>query len=173
MFGTQWEGGITMRIAISSTGPSLDSAVDPRFGRCQFFLIVDLANMGFEAVPNASNTLEGGAGIQAAKAVIESGAETILTGYIGPNAERVISSAGLDVITAVSGTVSEVAQQYKEGKMKPIGERGIGIHKDPGRTQSFSQTAGPFQASAPRVGLGRGMGGGGGRGRGRGGQGRG
>ncbi|MBW1859685.1 MAG: NifB/NifX family molybdenum-iron cluster-binding protein [Deltaproteobacteria bacterium] len=162
-----------MRIAISSTGPSLDSAVDPRFGRCQFFVIVNLDNMDFEAVPNASNTLEGGAGIQAAKVMVDRGAEIILTGYIGPNAEQVLSTAGLNAITGVSGTVREVAQRYREGKLKPVGEGGVRIDKDPGRTQSFSQTTGPFQASAPRVGLGRGMGGGRGRGRGGGGQGRG
>jgi predicted Fe-Mo cluster-binding NifX family protein len=162
-----------MRIAISSAGPSLDSTVDPRFGRCQFFLIVDLANMDFEAVPNASNTLEGGAGIQAAKVVVERGAEIILTGYIGPNAQQVLSTAGLNTITGVSGTVREVAKQYREGKLKPVGERGVGIDKDPGRTQSFSQMERSFQASAPHVGLGRGRGGGRGFGKGRGSLGRG
>jgi hypothetical protein len=67
------EGGTPMKIAISSTGPSVDSTVDPRFGRCQFFLIVELDNMSFEAVPNVTNTLEGGAGIQAAKLVVDRG----------------------------------------------------------------------------------------------------
>ena len=30
-----------MKIAISSTGQTLDSTVDARFGRCPYFLIVD------------------------------------------------------------------------------------------------------------------------------------
>jgi len=162
-----------MRIAISSTGPSLESEVDPRFGRCQFFVIVNLNNMDFEAVPNASNTLEGGAGIQAAKAIIERGAETILTGYIGPNAEQVLSTAGLNIITGVSGTVGNVVEQYKEGKLKPVGQGDVRIHKDSDRTQSFSQTERRFQYSAPHVGLGRGRGRGRGFGKGRGSLGRG
>ena len=39
-----------MKIAISSTGPDLDAQVDPRFGRCEYFLIVELDDMSFEAL---------------------------------------------------------------------------------------------------------------------------
>ncbi len=42
-----------MRIVISATGPSLDAEVDPRFGRCQYFVIVDPQTMGFESLENA------------------------------------------------------------------------------------------------------------------------
>jgi predicted Fe-Mo cluster-binding NifX family protein len=36
-----------MKIAVSSTGQTLESAVEARFGRCPYFLIVDPATMEF------------------------------------------------------------------------------------------------------------------------------
>ena len=50
-----------MKIAITSTGKDLDSQVDPRFGRCAYFLIVNIDDMSFEAIDNASMSLGGGA----------------------------------------------------------------------------------------------------------------
>ncbi len=56
-----------MKIAITSTGPTLDDPVDPRFGRCAYFVIVKTNDMSFEAFDNESIALGGGAGIQAAQ----------------------------------------------------------------------------------------------------------
>ena len=55
-----------MKIAVSATAPELDAGVDPRFGRCQYFLIVDPQNMEFEAVDNSNAMASGGAGISTA-----------------------------------------------------------------------------------------------------------
>ena len=41
-----------MKIAVSSSGKDLDSQVDPRFGRCAYFVIVETENMSFEAFDN-------------------------------------------------------------------------------------------------------------------------
>jgi predicted Fe-Mo cluster-binding NifX family protein len=112
-----FKGDKQMKVAISSSGPSLDSRVDPRFGRCQFLLIVELDDMSFNAVPNGVNTLEGGSGIQAAKSVVDVGAQVLLTGYIGPNAERVLSSAGLKTVSGVSGTVCEAVRRFKKNSL--------------------------------------------------------
>ena len=62
-----------MRIAISATGPDLDDQVDPRFGRCQYFVIVDPDSMQFESVENSSAMASGGAGISAAQMIIGKG----------------------------------------------------------------------------------------------------
>ncbi|MCJ7594880.1 MAG: dinitrogenase iron-molybdenum cofactor biosynthesis protein, partial [Desulfobacterales bacterium] len=41
-----------MKIAVSSTGNHLDSPIDPRFGRCAYFVIIETDDMGFEAFEN-------------------------------------------------------------------------------------------------------------------------
>ena len=56
-----------MKIAISSAGKTLDSALDPRFGRCAWFLVINPADMSYEAFDNQSAAQSGGAGIQTAQ----------------------------------------------------------------------------------------------------------
>ena len=52
-----------MKVAVSATGENLDAQIDPRFGRCQYFVIVDMDSMEYEAILNASAMATGGAGI--------------------------------------------------------------------------------------------------------------
>jgi predicted Fe-Mo cluster-binding NifX family protein len=105
-----------MKIAISSSGTDQSSQVDPRFGRCQYFIIADTDDGKTEAIPNAAQSAGGGAGIQAAQTVADQGAETVLTGNVGPNAHRALQAAKITVITGVSGTVSDALKAFQEGK---------------------------------------------------------
>jgi predicted Fe-Mo cluster-binding NifX family protein len=154
-----------MKVAVSSTGKDLDSPIDPRFGRCAYFVLVDTEGMGFEALENEAMGLSGGAGIQAAQLVASRGAKTVITGHCGPNAVRTLNAAGLHVIVDQSGTVREAVEDYKAGKLKNTTEPNVSDH--------FGMGGG----GRGRGGGGRGMGGGGrgmgGGGRGMGGCGRG
>ena len=109
-----------MKIAISATSDSLDAQIDPRFGRCEYFVIVDIETMKFEALPNKSRSAMSGAGIQAAQAIANRGVQAVLTGNVGPNAFQVLSSAGIDVTTGVSGTVREAVEKFKGGQLQKI-----------------------------------------------------
>lgn len=106
-----------MKIAITSTGETLDSQVDQRFGRAQFFIIVDTETMGFSAIANENAAVGGGAGISSAKVVIDAGAQIVLTGNCGPNAERTLTAAGVGLCTGVTGPVSEAVELFKNGKI--------------------------------------------------------
>jgi len=75
-----------MKIAISATGTTLDAEVDPRFGRCQGFIIADTETDEYEAIDNASAMAAGGAGISTAQMIAGKGVEAVLTGNCGPNA---------------------------------------------------------------------------------------
>ena len=105
-----------MKIAISSSGTDQSAQVDPRFGRCQYFIIVDTDSGKTEAIPNAAQSAGGGAGIQAAQTIADQGAETVLTGNVGPNAHRALQAANISVATGVSGTVSDAVKAFQEGK---------------------------------------------------------
>ncbi len=83
-----------MRIAISSTGPDLDAQVDPRFGRCQCFVVVDPATEELEVLDNEAAMMSGGAGIQAAQMVANSGVDAVITGNLGPNAADTLEATG-------------------------------------------------------------------------------
>lgn len=106
-----------MKIAVTSTGDTLDSQVDPRFGRAACFIIVDTETMQYEAITNDNVQAAGGAGINSAQNVAQSGAEAVLTGNCGPNAERTLKAANVKLYTGVSGTVQQVVEDFKAGKL--------------------------------------------------------
>ncbi len=106
-----------MKIAITSSGETLDSQVDPRFGRAVFFLIGDSEIMDFSVIENKNINASGGAGINSAKVVIDAGAEAVLTGNCGPNAERTLQSGGVKLYTGAKGTVAEAIELFKSGKL--------------------------------------------------------
>ena len=108
-----------MKICITSQGENLDSQVDPRFGRCQYFIIIDTETLGFEAIQNPNMDSMGGVGVQSGQLIANKSVKTVLTGSVGPNAFQALQAAGLDVITGVSGTIKEVIEKYNRGELKP------------------------------------------------------
>jgi predicted Fe-Mo cluster-binding NifX family protein len=117
-----------MKIGITSTGKELHAQVDPRFGRCRYFLIVDTNTMEFDSISNQSAIASGGAGIQAAQMIANSGIEILITGNIGPNAFKTLSAAGVKVFTGLKGTVREAIDRYKKGELKETTTPSVGSH---------------------------------------------
>ena len=149
-----------MKIAITASNPDLSSPVDPRFGRCPYFIIVDPDTLEFEANENTNLTASSGAGIQAAQFVANKGVKALLTGSCGPNAFQTLQAAGVEVIVGVSGTVQEAATLYKEGTLKSTPQANVPSH--------FGMGAGTGSGMGGGMGMGRGMGQGQGMGMGRG-----
>ncbi|MDD5131656.1 MAG: NifB/NifX family molybdenum-iron cluster-binding protein [bacterium] len=107
-----------MKLCITSEGKDLASKVDPRFGRCQYFIIVDTDTLEFEAVGNPNLEAMGGAGIQSAQLVASKQAKAVVTGNAGPNAFQTLTAAGIKVFTGASGTIKETIERYKKGEYK-------------------------------------------------------
>jgi len=106
-----------MKIAVSSQGGSLSAQVAPNFGRCPVFLIIDSETMKFEFFTNPAEGMMGGAGPEAARQIHQHGAEVVLTGVVGPNAEKAIQTYGMKLVQRASGTVKEAIDKYlKEPK---------------------------------------------------------
>ncbi|MGQ9616689.1 MAG: NifB/NifX family molybdenum-iron cluster-binding protein [Spirochaetota bacterium] len=121
-----------MKIAVTSTGPDLEAEVDPRFGRCQYFIILDPETLVFEAVENTSALSGGGAGIASGQAIAGKGVKAVLTGNCGPNAFQVLSSAGVQVISGVSGKVRDAVEMYRSGKYQETSRPTVGAHSGMG-----------------------------------------
>jgi predicted Fe-Mo cluster-binding NifX family protein len=107
-----------MKICISSLGNNIESEVDPRFGRCQYFIIYDTDKDSSESVKNENVMTRGGAGIQSAQLIAEKEAEVVLTGNVGPNAHQTLEAAGIKVITGVVGKIKEVIEKFKKGEYR-------------------------------------------------------
>ena len=168
-----------MKIAVTSTGPTLDDNVEARFGRCPYFLIIDTDTMQFEAIENPNIALGGGAGIQSAQLMSEKGVTTVLTGNCGPNAFNVFGQAGIQVIVGVSGVVRNAVEQLKTGGLSSASGPNVASHfglnsAAPSPTASGQSMTSPMQGQGSGMslgmgggrGMGRGMGGGRGMGKG-------
>ena len=147
-----------MKIAVSSRGKDLDSQVDPRFGRCAFFIIVETNDMSVEAFDNESISLGGGAGIQAAQFVASKGAEAIITGNVGPNAVQTLSAARVEIFIGQSGTIREVIEKYTRGEINSTSSPNVTDHY--GIASGAGLGRGISIGRGGGMGRGRGMGGG-------------
>ena len=131
-----------MKIAISATSPSLDAEVDPRFGRCRYFVIVDPQSMEFEALDNTHAMAAGGAGISTAQMIAGKGVEVVLTGNCGPNAYETLSAAGIRIVTGVTGRVRDAVEAYKAGKLRPNAQPSVGSHYGMGMGRAMGRGMG-------------------------------
>ncbi len=147
-----------MKVAVSSSGRDLDSKLDPRFGRCARFVIVETEDLDFEVFENQSAALGGGAGIQAAQFIASKGVGAVITGFCGPNAIQTLNAAGIHLYSEQAGRIRDVVQKLINGELAPSTEANAPRHAGSGGKYSGSGVTG--------TGRGRGMGGrGGGAGR--------
>jgi len=142
-----------MKVAVSSSGTNLDSQIDPRFGRCAYFIIMNTDDMSFEAFDNEAIALGGGAGIQSSQFVVSKGAEAIITGNVGPNAVQTLSAAGVEMFIGQTGSVKEAVEKYRKGDIKPQGSPNVPDHHGMGGIAS-----GMGRKMGRGMGMGKGMG---------------
>jgi predicted Fe-Mo cluster-binding NifX family protein len=107
-----------MKIAVTASGKTLESEIDPRFGRAAYLLIVDTKALEFDIIDNHENkNAFKGAGIQAAAAICDKDAKVLLTGYCGPNAFKTLEAAGIKVVNDQNGRVIDAVQHFKQGNV--------------------------------------------------------
>ena len=100
-----------MKAAISAKGKDLDGKIDQRFGRAQYFLIVDLDSGAFELTDNGKNLeLIGGAGIKAAESIASQEVNVLITGHCGPNAFMTLTAAGVKIIIGAEGVIRDAIE---------------------------------------------------------------
>jgi predicted Fe-Mo cluster-binding NifX family protein len=115
-----------MKICVTSEGMSLDSKLDPRFGRCKYFIFVDTDTLECKVTENMNAEFSGGAGIQSGQLVISAGAKAVLTGNVGPNAFQTLNAAGIKIYTGLSGTVKSAVKKFKNGELKATDSASVG-----------------------------------------------
>lgn len=116
----------SMKICITSYGKTLEDGVDPRFGRCAYFLIVDSETGAAEAVANDSNDAARGAGIASAQRMADIGVEAVITGHVGPNAFNALTAANIHMYIGASSRAAEALERFKKGELEEPKEPSLG-----------------------------------------------
>lgn len=123
-----------MKICLSVSSPSLDSPIDPRFGRAPYFLITDEKGEKMEKIENTGMDAMGGAGITAAQLVVSAGAQVVITGNLGPRAFDVLGASGVKMIIGVSGiSAREALEKYRQGELEEVARPSVPGHFGMGR----------------------------------------
>jgi predicted Fe-Mo cluster-binding NifX family protein len=108
-----------MKIALTTSGDTIESALDSRFGRAPRFLIYNTDNSEFKIIDNTQNlNAEQGAGIQSAQKVIEAGAKAVITGHTGPKAFTLLNNSGIKIYHTEVKTVKGAINSFTKGTLK-------------------------------------------------------
>ncbi len=117
-----------MKVMVTATNKTIDDEVDPRFGRCHYFLIVDTETLDYTAQKNEQQNSTGGAGVQAAQNASRQQVEAVITGSVGPNAFQTLSAAGIKIFTGAQGTVKDAVIDFKQGNLNETKTSTVGPH---------------------------------------------
>ena len=118
-----------MKVAITSQGPDMNSAVDPRFGRAKYFVVVDTETGEFSAHDNTQNlNAVQGAGIQAGRTVVVLGVEAVITGNVGPKAFSSLQAGGVNIYMGAAETVADALGKLKGGELECVSKANVEGH---------------------------------------------
>ena len=118
-----------MRVAVTAKEASVDGAVDQRFGRARYLIVVDTETCESEVHDNELNlNAAQGAGIQTAQNIAQTNVRAVLTGHVGPNAFRALSAAGIQVYTGLQSTVGQAIEELTAGRLNPVDSADVDGH---------------------------------------------
>ena len=110
-----------MKIAVASKGEGLKARIDDRFGRADYFVIVDLENMKETTIENTAKDEASGAGGRAVRLLANEGVEVVVAPELGPKAVTEIKAFEMKVYKQSDfEVVEDVVKGYQEGKLEEM-----------------------------------------------------
>ncbi len=109
-----------MKIAFTTSGKDLGSAMEPRFGRATGFLIYDADQKNFVVISNANANAAQGAGIKAVETIAKAGAKALVTGECGPKAVNALKQTKIPAFSCKDKSVQEALDLFLANKLPPI-----------------------------------------------------
>ena len=105
-----------MKVAITSTGNTLESNLDQRFGRCAYFLVYDTETEGMEFIPNPNKNAQNGAGPASVQMVASHNVQKIISGEFGIKIKSLLDSLKIQMIVLKEPekTISEIIKMLNK-----------------------------------------------------------
>jgi predicted Fe-Mo cluster-binding NifX family protein len=108
-----------MKIAVTSKGEGIKAKIDDRFGRCEYFVIVDTDTMDVKTIENEAKNEGSGAGGRAVRELSKNGVEVVIAPELGPKAVTAIKAFEVKAFKKGSyEIVEDVIKAYKTGKLE-------------------------------------------------------
>ena len=112
-----------MKVAVTTAEKNLEGRIDPRFSRCNYFVIVDLQTGNWEAMPNPRLFWQGRGGRSVAQELSDRKVVCVITGRIGPNALAALQVSGIEVYCIeTEETVREALHLYRTKQLEKVFE---------------------------------------------------
>jgi len=89
-------------------------------GRTPYFMLYDTNTGSSEFFQNPASNSPSGAGIEAAQAIVDSGANTLLTPRCGNNAYSVLKKTGIAVFRTIPGPAISNIHAFLEGDLSEL-----------------------------------------------------
>ncbi|MBD3354583.1 hypothetical protein GF361_01200 [Candidatus Woesearchaeota archaeon] len=112
----------TIKIAVSASENDIKGDIDARFGRCPYFMIVEIENNKMKhakAIKNTAAQQAGGAGISAAKLIADQDVKAVIGSNFGPRAFDVFNQLDIKVYQT-EGKIKDAVKKYIKGELKEI-----------------------------------------------------
>lgn len=113
-----------MKIAITTLGNTPSDAIDQRFGRAEYILILDENKAPLDCIQQGRLAPASGAGIAMAQKLVDAGVDALITGHLGPNAWQVLSASDIRLYQAVDGTANDNLDALMQNSLSPISAAG-------------------------------------------------
>jgi predicted Fe-Mo cluster-binding NifX family protein len=113
-----------MKTVITSSGSTLDSKMDRRFGRCSYFVIFDSESGSIEFIPNGNADSVDGAGVASARLVASKGVEKVVSGEFGNKVKNIFDSIGMQLVMIKEDkTIREIIDLLKPANKSIVKKR--------------------------------------------------
>lgn len=120
-----------MRVAVSSSGTSLDAWIAGPFGACSQFLVVDTETMEYMTLSVPAEQLDSNkVSLPAIRALAQQGVEVVITGQIKEICRQTMDSLGMEVIDGAQGiTARDAVALYISGGPQAVADYAPGPSK--------------------------------------------
>ena len=119
-----------MKIIITGISNSIDGSFNPRFGRSDYFLLIDTETGEWEGFANPAADARGGAGPQAVQFIADKDVKAVVSGRFGPSAFTAIEAAGIKAyVSEGQETVKDVFKKFQAAELEMVSKpTGHGLH---------------------------------------------
>jgi len=117
-----------MKVAMAITEENLQAKVNPTFGRTPYFLVFNTETKEATYRVNPAMNASGGAGIQAAQAIVDTGCDAVIAYRFGENAAKVINGAQIKSYKAIDASAEENINKLTAGELSPLSDIHPGYH---------------------------------------------